>query len=78
MQLHDLNSIFVNGNLKRALTLVTPVLVNYYVAILGSLLFLLYINDLFQAVASGSLHIADGTCIVFQSKNVIEIKKTTN
>ena len=44
-------------------------------SILGSLLFLLYINDLPQAIISDSLLYADDTCIVFQHKNVTEIEK---
>ena len=42
---------------------------------LGPLLFLLYINDLCQAVVSDSLLYADDTCIVFQHENVTEIEK---
>ena len=42
---------------------------------LGPLLFLLYINDLPQAVVSDSLLYADGTYIVFQHKSEIEIEK---
>ena len=44
-------------------------------SILGSPLFLLYINDLPQAIISDSLLYADDTCIVFQHKNVTEIEK---
>ena len=44
-------------------------------SILGLLLFLLYINDLPQAVVSDSLFYADDTCIVFQHKSEIEIEK---
>ena len=41
-------------------------------SILGPLLFLLYLNDLPQTVVSDSLLYADGTCIFFQHKSVIE------
>ena len=44
-------------------------------SILGPLLFLLYINDLRQAVVSDSLLYADDTCIVFQHKSVTKIEK---
>ena len=42
---------------------------------LGSLLFLLYIIDLPQAVVSDSLLYNDDTCIIFQHKCEIEIEK---
>ena len=44
-------------------------------SILGPLLFLLYTNDLSQAVANESLLYVDDTCIVFQHKSVTEIEK---
>ena len=44
-------------------------------SILGPLLFLLYINDLPQAVAIDSLLYADDAWIVFQQRNVTEIEK---
>ena len=44
-------------------------------SILGPLLFLLYINDLPQAVVSDSLLYSYDTCIVFQHKSKIEIGK---
>ena len=44
-------------------------------SILGPILFLLYINDLPQAVVNDSLLYADDTCIIFQHKSVIEIEK---
>ena len=44
-------------------------------SILGPLLFLLYINDLPQAVFRNSLLYTDDTCIVFQHKSKIEIEK---
>ena len=44
-------------------------------SILGSLLFLLYINDLPQAVVSDLLLYADDTCIVLQHKGKIEMEK---
>ena len=42
---------------------------------LGLLLFLLYINELPEAVVSDSLLDPDDTCIVFQHKNICEIEK---
>ena len=44
-------------------------------SIVGPLLFLLYINDLPQAIVSDLLLYADDTCIVFQHKNETEIEK---
>ena len=41
---------------------------------LGPLLFLLYINNLPQAVVSDLLLCADNTCIVFQYEDVTEIE----
>ena len=47
-------------------------------SILGRLLFLLYINDLPQAVVSDSLLYADNTCMVFQHKKCNWNWKATN
>ena len=47
-------------------------------SVLDPLLFLLYINELRQAVVNDSLLYADDTCIVFQHKSEIEIEKATN
>ena len=44
-------------------------------SILGPLLFLLYINDLPQAVVRDSLLYADNTCILLQLKSEIKIEK---
>ena len=44
-------------------------------SILGPLLFLLYQNNLPQAVVGNSLLCADDTCIVFQHKSEIETEK---
>ena len=44
-------------------------------SILGPLVFLLYLNDLPQAVLSDLLLYVDDTCIVFQHENVTEIEK---
>ena len=44
-------------------------------SILGPLMFLLYINDLPQAVVSDSLLYANDTCIVFQHENINEMEK---
>ena len=47
-------------------------------SILGPLLFLLYINDMSQAVTCDLLLYADDTCLVFQHKDVIEIETVLN
>ena len=47
-------------------------------SILGPMLFLLYINDISQAVDCEILLYADDTCLVFQHKNVKEIEKQLN
>ena len=43
-------------------------------SILGPSLFLMYVNDMPQVVKSNLLLYADGSCLVFQRKDVIEIK----
>ena len=47
-------------------------------SILGPLVFLIYVNDMPQAVKSNFFLYADGSCLVFQEKYVIEIKKKIN
>ena len=47
-------------------------------SISGSLLFLLYINDIPQAVDCGLLLYADDTCFVFQHKHITEIESALN
>ena len=47
-------------------------------SILGPLLFLLYINDMPQAVSCELLLYADDTCLIFQHKDVKEIEKQLN
>ena len=47
-------------------------------SILGPLLFLIYVNDMPMAVKCDLFLYADGTCLVFQSKNVKDIKKQLN
>ena len=44
-------------------------------SILGPLLFLIHVNDMPMAVKCSLLFYADDTCLVFQSKNVKDIKK---
>ena len=46
--------------------------------ILGPLLFLIYVNDMSQAVKSNLFLYADDFCLVFQGKDVIEIEKQLN
>ena len=47
-------------------------------SILGPLLFLIYVNDMPQAVKSNLFLCADDSCLVFPGKDVIEIKKQLN
>ena len=47
-------------------------------SILGPLLFLIYVNDMPQAVKSNLCLYADDSSLVFQGKDVIEIKKQLN
>ena len=47
-------------------------------SILGPLLFLLYVNDMPQAVKCDLFLYADDTCLTFQHKNVKEIKDHLN
>ena len=44
-------------------------------SILGTLLFLIYVNDMPQAVKSTLLLYADDSCILYQLKEVDEIEK---
>ena len=46
--------------------------------ILGPLLFLIYVNDMPMAVKCNFFSYVDETCLVFQSKNVKDIKKQLN
>ena len=45
---------------------------------LGLLLFLIYVNDMSQGVECDLYLYADDSCLLFQHKNVTEIKKTVN
>ena len=54
------------------ITLVTPLLLTYYVAFLKDLF---YTNDLSQVFVTNSLLYADNTYIVFKHKSVIEVQK---
>ena len=47
-------------------------------SILGPLLFLLYINDMPQAVDCELLLYADDTCLIFQHKDITEIESALN
>ena len=47
-------------------------------SILGPLLFLIYINDIPQAVNSNLLLYADDSCLLFQHKEVKEIERVLN
>jgi len=47
-------------------------------SILGPLLFLLYVNDMPQAVECDLLHYADDTCLIFQHKDITEIEVVLN
>ena len=47
-------------------------------SILGPLLFLIYINDITQAVDTELLLYADDTCLVFQQRNIKTIEEHIN
>ena len=47
-------------------------------SILGPLVFLIYVNDMSQTVGCGLYLYEDDSCLLFQHKNVTEIKKTVN
>ena len=47
-------------------------------SILGPLLFLLYINDMPQAIDCDLLLYADDTCLIFQHKDIREIEAVLN
>ena len=46
-------------------------------SILGLLLFLIYVKDMKRVVTSTLLLYADDSCILYQHKDVVQIKKTT-
>ena len=46
--------------------------------ILGSLQFLMYVNDMSRAVKSNLFLYADRSCLVFQGEDVMEIEKQFN
>ena len=47
-------------------------------SILGPLLFLIYVNNMPQAVTSTLLLYADDSCILYQHKDVVQIEKRLN
>ena len=47
-------------------------------SILGPILFLIYVNDMSQVVECNLYLYADDSCLLFQHKNVTEIKKAVN
>ena len=47
-------------------------------SILGPLIFLLYVNDMPQAVDCDLLLYADDSCLVFRDNNINEIEKQLN
>ena len=47
-------------------------------SILGPLLFLIYVNDMKQAVSSDLLLHTDDSCLIFQHKHVTKIEKHLN
>ena len=50
----------------------------WFKSILGPLIFLLYINDMLQAVDGERLLYADDTCLIFQHKDVTETGTALN
>ena len=47
-------------------------------SILGPLLFLIYVNDVPQAISSTLLLYAEDSCILYQHKDVVQIEKRLN